>query len=503
MTRRARVGAGKVEKGDPRYGHLVRRGFNKRFAAEPDCVRLVGSVEDVENALREAVHERLRVAVRSGGHCLEGFVADPAVRVVIDTSLMADVYYDPEMGAFAVEAGATLGEVYRRLFLGWGVTIPAGESPDIGMGGHVSGGAFGFLCRRLGLAADHLYGVEAVVVDEAGAVRTVVATRESGDPNRDLWWAHTGGGGGNFGIATRYWFRSPGAGGDDPALLLPRAPDSMLVFRAEWSWDSVDEAAFSRLLRNFVGWCQRNADPHSAAVDLFSTLFLHRRQSGKLAMRGVSTGSQSERLVDEHLGAVNEGVGVRCTRDIERLSWLAFALNPFPELFRVGMGDARMKGKDAFFRRLLTDRQIEVAYRYLTRSDHDVPGGMLGLVTYGGMVNSVASDATATPQRDSIFSTSCVVGWGDPGDEARCLSWVRAFYAEMLADTGGVPAPGELCDGAMINHPDADLADPAWNRSGVPWPVFYYKDNYARLQAVKSRWDPRNVFRHALSVQPT
>ena len=76
--------------------------------------------------------------MRSGGHCLEGFVADPAVRVVIDTSLMADVSYDAERRAFVVEAGATTGETYRKLFLGWGVTLPAGESPDLGIGGHVA-----------------------------------------------------------------------------------------------------------------------------------------------------------------------------------------------------------------------------------------------------------------------------------------------------------------------------------------------------------------------------
>ena len=65
-----------------------------------------------------------------------------------------------------------------------------------------------------------------------------------------------------------------------------------------------------------------------------------------------------------------------------------------------------------------------------------------------------------------------------------------------------MPVPGEVCDGAMINHPDVDLADPEWNTSGVPWHTLYYKDNYPRLQRVKARWDPRNVFHHALSIRP-
>jgi aclacinomycin oxidase len=502
MRQRPRVGPDKVGPDDPRYADLVRRGFNKRFAGKPDYVRLVGSTEQVVNAVQDAVRDELRVAVRSGGHCLEGFVADPAVRVLIDTSVMTGVDYDPEMAAFEVEAGATLGEAYRKLFLGWGVTIPAGESPDLGVGGHVLGGAFGFLCRQHGLAADHLYGVEVVVVDETGTARSVVATREPSDPNRDLWWAHTGGGGGNFGVVTRYWFRSPGARGTDPASLLPKAPDSILTFRVAWSWEDIDEAAFTRLARNFGDWCERHRAADSPHAKLFSLLFLRRRQYGKLEMKGLSTaGAEAERLFEEHLAAVNDGVGAPCTRDVERTSWLAFALNPFPELFKAGPGDALVKVKDAFLRKCFTDRQIEVAYRYLTRTDHDVPGGMLGLATYGGQVNTVTPDATASAQRDSILTMSCTVGWQNPPDEARNLGWVRTFYRDLFADTGGVPVPGEVCDGAMINHPDVDLADPQWNLSGVPWYALYYKDNYPRLQQIKARWDPRNVFHHALSIR--
>jgi hypothetical protein len=503
-SRDSRLAADKIGPDDPRYDDLARRGFNRRFVGTPDYIRAVGSSEQVVDAVQEAVRDKLQLAVRSGGHCLEGFVDAPAVRVVIDTSLMSGVYYDPEMGAFAVEAGATLGEVYRTLFLGWRVTLPAGESPRLGMGGHVSGGAFGFLCRQHGLAADHLYGVEVVVVDAAGKARVVVATREPSDPNRDLWWAHTGGGGGNFGVVTRYWFRTPGTQGVDPASLLPRAPDSVLTFRVRWSWDDVGEKAFGRLLRNFADWCERNGSAGSPGALLFSTLFLQRRQSGALEMKGLSTaGAAAERLFDEHLAAVNDGVGVACTRAVEWSSWLAFALDPFPELFGGVAAGALFKGKDAFLRKGFTDHQIAIAHHFLTRSDHDVPGGMLGLATYGGKVNSVEPAATASAQRSSILTSSHAVGWGDPREEARCLSWVRAFYGEMFADTGGVPVPGERCDGAMINHPDVDLADPEWNLSGVPWHFLYYKDNYARLQQIKARWDPTNVFCHALSIRPT
>jgi aclacinomycin oxidase len=491
-----------IRKDDPRYADLVGRGFNKRFHSSPDVVRLVQSTAQVVDALNDAVRDKLRVVVRSGGHCLEGFVADPAVRVLIDMSLMNGISYDLEMSAFAIEAGAILGEVYRKLFFGWGVMIPAGESPDIGIGGHVVGGAFGFLCREHGLAADYLYAVEVVVMDKSGIARCVVATREPSDPNRDLWWAHTGGGGGNFGIVARYWFRAPGATGKDPSSLLPKAPDSVLTFRVAWDWKDFDEPRFTKLIRNHGEWCERNSDAVSPYAKLFSILFLNRRQSGKLEMRGLSTaGTEAKRLCDEHIDAISKGLDVRPTRMEEKTSWPKFAQNPFPELFKApGAELASVKIKDAFFRKGMTDRQIGVAYHFLTRTDHDIPGGMMGLATYGGRINTVASDATASAQRNSILTTSCTAGWMDPKDAERNLAWVRAFYREMFAETGGVPVPGDRSDGAFINHPDADLADPQWNTSGVPWHTLYYKDNYSRLQQIKARWDPNNVFHHALSI---
>src|SRR5260370_10486170 len=231
---------------DPRYRAVLDKQFNKRFRARPDYVRVTSSTDHVIDAIDEAVREGRRLVVTSGGHCLEGFVSDPEARVIIDIAAMKRVYWDAELGAVAVEAGATVGETLRALLEGWGVVVPVGEYPGIGMGGHVAGGAFGFLCRQLGLAADYLYAVEVVTVDAGGRARSTVATREPSDPHRELWWAHTGGGGGNFGIVTRYGFRSPGAAGDDPARSLPRAPESITTSRAEWERSEIDERAVLR-----------------------------------------------------------------------------------------------------------------------------------------------------------------------------------------------------------------------------------------------------------------
>lgn len=483
----------KIGPDDPRYAAVVDKRFNKRFSAHPDYVQLAESTEDVLAAVEDAVREGRRLVATSGGHCLEGFVADPHVRVILDVSPMKRVYYDHQLHAVCVEAGATVGETFKALHERWGTMLPLGEYPAIGMGGHVVGGAFGFLCRQLGLAADYLYAVEAVTVDAEGHAKVVVATREESDPNRELWWAHTGAGGGNFGVVTRYCFRS-----------LPKAPESITTFRAEWSWSEVDRPIFEQLLTNHGTWSERDSDADSPNVTLWTLLELHRKQFGKIIVRGVSTlGDEAERQIDDYLGALGDRAAVAGNREVARLSWLEFALDPFPDLFAMPPGGVSSKVKDALLRRRLTDHQVAIAYDYLTTNQHNVVGGMLGLATYGGRVNAVASDATASAQRNAIFDMACNTGWLDPREEEHNLAWVRAFYRDLFADTGGVPVPGGAYDGALINHPDTDLADDSLNTSGVPWSTLYYQANYPRLQRVKDQWDPRNVFRHALSIQPS
>lgn len=490
----------KIIADDPRYADLAGKRFNKRFTGKPEYIRLPQTTGEVIAAVQEAVSSKLRLVVRSGGHCLEGFVTDPAVQVIIDMSLMTGISYDSERSAFMVEAGATVGEMYRRLFLGWGVVLPAGEHPGIGMGGHVLGGAFGFLCREYGLAADYLYGIELVAVDAAGKAHSVIATREATDPNRDLWWAHTGGGGGNFGIVTRYWLRSPNVTGAVPAETLPKAPVSITTFRVSWDWKDFDEMSFSSLMRNFGEWAQQHSGPDTVYTQLFSLLFLNHHNLGKLEMKGLSTaGEKAVQLIEEHLAAIADPIGLPYTKQIEETPWLRFALNPFPELFQPGFDNAQAKVKDAFFRKACTEKQIATAYKYLTMAIN--VGGGLGMATYGGKVNTVPPEATASAQRDAILDVACNAGWGDPQGEAATLEWVRSFYMSLFEDTGGVPVPNAQTDGCMINHPDTDVADPEWNKSGVPWYTLYYKENYPRLQQVKSKWDPLNIFHHALSIK--
>ena len=490
----------KIIADDVRYSDLAEKRFNKRFTGKPEYICIPQSTGDVVTAVQEAVNSKRRLVVRSGGHCLEGFVSDPAVQVLIDMSLMTNIYYDPGKAAIAVEAGATVGEMYRELFLKWGVVLPAGEHPDIGIGGHILGGAFGFLCREHGLAADHLYGIELVAVDSSGKAHSVIATREEKDPNRDLWWAHTGGGGGNFGIVTRYWLRSLGSDGSDPHIALPKAPKTITTFRVSWDWNKFDDRLFSRLVQNFGAWAQNNSDPESPGKQLFSLLFLNHRNLGKLEMKGVSTaGPKATQLINEHLASIADPLKLPYDRQIESTAWLQFALNPFPELFQPGYDKVKAKIKDAFLRRPFSESQIGTIYKYLTSSDP--VGGGLGMATYGGQVNAVMPGATASAQRDCILDIACNTGWADPAGEETSLKWVRNFYKDVFAATGGVPVPNEHTGGCMINHPDTDMADPKWNNSDIPWQTLYYRDDYPRLQRVKQNWDPLNIFHHALSIR--
>ncbi|MDH6579335.1 BBE domain-containing protein [Kitasatospora sp. MAP5-34] len=487
--------------GDEQYGDLA-RGANQRIVASPDRIRLVGTSDEALQAVQAAVLAGERIAVRGGGHCFEDFVGNPEVKTLIDLSGLKSVGYDASRRAFAVEAGALLGEVYERLFKGWGVTIPGGSCPTVGVGGHIQGGGYGPLNRLFGLTVDHLYAIEVVVVNALGVARKVVATREPSDPNRDLWWAHTGGGGGNFGLVTKYWFRTPGATGTDPTALLPTPPKELLVCTVNWAWSDLNQTAFTRLLKNYSAWFTANNAPDSPNKHLYAHLSPFHISGGNvhLSVQLSAEAADPEGLLDSFLAAVNDGVGATYqTSDRRRLPWL---LGTRWRGFADGATTWRIKGKSGYHRQTFTDEQAAAIYHHLTRTDYFNPGAGILIASYGAQVNAVAPDATALPHRDSALILMYVTLWADPAQDPVHTQWIRELYRDVYASTGGVPVPGDLTDGAYVNYADVDLADPAWNTSGVPWQTLYYKGNYPKLQQLKARWDPQNIFHHAQSITP-
>lgn len=480
---------------NPEYEVWNNRGVNLRYSGKPSEIIPVTTTEELIDALQYAVDKKYRLAIRSGGHCLENFVSNPEIQIIIDISAMKGIRYDETMNAIEIKSGNTLGEMYETLDRQWGTVIPCGEHPAVGVGGHIPGGAFGFLCRQHGLGADYLYAIEVLCINKERQVEKIIATREASDKNRELWWAHTGGGAGNFGIVTRYWFRKDNTGSHNPSDLLPKAPPGIETIELEWQWKDFDENKFRLLVDNFSNWCSQNSAAGSKGCNLYATLHLYWKMMGKIQLKALIT-EPTVGLAEEFIQSVQNGHQVSCSINRKKMSWLEFALNPFPDVF-TGPKVA-FKPKDAFLCKPFTQRQINTMYEYLT---NDKVGGFIGIATYGGKVNTVGPDATASAQRGAIMGTACVAGWMDPNDEHKSMEWVRNCYSDLYKETGGVPAPGNQTGGCIIAHPDNDLADPAWNKSGVPWHEFYYQGNYPRLQAVKAKWDPCNIFRHKLSVQ--
>ncbi|MEI5007660.1 BBE domain-containing protein [Streptomyces sp. PmtA] len=344
--------------------------------------------------------------------------------------------------------------------------------------------------------------MELVVVDASGKASKVVATREADDPNRSLWWAHTGGGGGNFGVVTRYLFRSPNATGNTPSELLPKPPSEVIVSNVTWSWSDMTEAAFTRLLRNFGKWYESNSAPGSPYATLFSQLKPQHRSAGSFSMTTQIDASapNAAALLDSYLAAVNEGTGVAYRVDDRRkISWL-HAVTQWPG-FTGTDTTTRFKGKSAYMRRGFTDANLKAFWKHMTRTDYAHPASLVMITSYGGRTNSVAAADTAVPQRDSILKLHYVSFWTNPADDATHLNWVRSFYQDVYAASGGVPAGNADTDGCFINYADADLADPRHNASGIPWHELYFKSGYRQLQTVKAQWDPKNLFSHALSIR--
>ena len=346
----------------------------------------------------------------------------------------------------------------------------------MGLGGHVVGGGYGLLSREFGLTVDHLAAVEVVVVDADRSVRLVTARR--GDPHTgDLFWAHTGGGGGTFGVVTAYEFRD-----------LPVPPVEVQLATTTWQWDALDETAFTTLLRNYGGWLAANSAPDSPGRRLFGLLKLSHVSAGTVSLTTQATGADPA-LLDGFLGALDAGMPAAALPTTTRrtLPWIQATqtLN--------GSGpNQRGKYKSAYLRRPFPDRQIAAIRAALTDPTCTNPQALVQVDIYGGRVNAVAPGDTAVSQRRSIMKPQYQTYWTDPAEDELHLDWIRRFYASVYADTGGEPARDDVTDGCYVNHPDVDLRD---------WPTLYSGPDYRRLQEVQARWDPTDQFRHVRSVR--
>ena len=501
----------RVLPGDGRYETLS-QGFNQRFTSEPRYIQLIESDEGAVRAVCEALGRGLRPTVRGGGHCYEDFVENTG-GAILDMSTMKRVFRTTDKygrNAYCVEAGATIWDLYTELFRKYGVTAPGGSCYSVGVGGHICGGGYGVLNRRNGLIVDHLVQVDVVTV-RGGRVEVTAAHRadRADSDTGHLFWAHTGGGGGNFGVVLRYYFTEA----------LPTPPARVWLSSIAWPWAAILDKPedFSRLLKNFGEFFAAHSSPDEEVYqDLFSLLKLTHKTNGNLVLSSHWMRDDTAPL-DAYLAAIQDGLSIQPVDVTDPGAGVDFQPTPekrrqmpwLQETMNVNGSGANQRGKykSAYHRKPFTDQHIAAIWTWLTK---DAPGvdltqTLVQADAYGCRGNAVAPRDTAVPQRDSIMKLQYQTYWTMPAQDEAHLEFIKGFYQDVYQTTGGVPEVSDAThdldtDGAYVNYPDIDLG--VATEPAPLYPRLYYKENYARLQLAKRIWDPRNLFHHSQSIVP-
>ena len=503
-----------LEPNSPQFVGLT-QGFNRRWTA-PNCAKIFLPLTEAgaQQALAQAVpFGPGKIRVRGGGHCYENFVFSDNTSALIDVSLLNDFGFDAQRGVYYAQSGGTNWDMYRQLYWRFGRTLPAGSCYSVGLGGHICGGGYGLLSRQFGLTVDWLTGVDVVTVDSN---RSAVFRRVSKDslpgPDRNLFWAHTGGGGGNFGVITRYEFAT-----------LPVAPQYAEIVTWSWPWDVIAKNGVGYLTQiiAFFEHLTRTMPP-----SFFGLLKLTHQQAGAVALVAQMTYDDptAERTLraDLQRALVQFGLdkdAVAPTRPIVGHPGFVAAPQSYQELRWIeavetldGSGpNQKGKYKSAYMRKGFPDDQIKTIYKYLTWAPPagktiDMSQSLLQVDSYGGKINAVAPQSTAVWQRSSIFKLQYQTYWQDPmsgngpnGDVY--IGWINDFYREVYAAYGGIPDPSrdptDNVDGCYINYCDTDLNNYGGLRKALE---LYYGGNLQRLLQAKQEADPLDYFQNAQSL---
>ena len=417
---------------------------NLRTIVRPQLRALCKTPNGVAAMVDWARTNNVPFALRSGGHCYENFCQSAGL--VIDTRLMQDV---PPItgGTVTVGAGATLGAIYNAIGAK-GFAIPAGSCPTVGVSGHVLGGGFGLLGRPLGLACDSLEWIE--LVDPQGQIIQADAQQHP-----DLYWACRGGGGGSFGVATRFRFKV-------------HAVPQVVTFDMDWS---LNAAGAAKIMKAWQAWAPQ------APRTITSIFRIGKRQNGSINAHcaGQSVGSMAEvRNELKHLINVEQPDQVP---NIKSRTFLQaakyFAGGPDPPTY--------FKCKSDYILSPLSDDGIATLIAGLRKLPADAIVPICD--AYGGAVADVAPDATAFAHRaGTLYCIQYYSSWTSAADTPKRVKYVQDFYASMRPYVSGA---------AYVNYPDADLPD---------WSNAYWGSNLPRLRQVKAAFDPDNLFRHAQSV---
>jgi FAD/FMN-containing dehydrogenase len=429
--------------------------YNTRFdTVHPRGVVFCASRLDVERTVAWARKHAVPVAPRSGGHSYGGYSTSPGI--ILDVSPLAHVSLDAK-GRATVGAGARLIDVYAALWL-HGRTIPGGSCPTVGIAGLTQGGGIGFAARKLGLTCDSL--LEATVVTAAG--KTVVCNATN---HADLYWALRGGGGGNFGVVTRFVFETHPVG-------------NVTTFKLDWPWADARRVvqAWQRLAPHapdgLFSVCNLSAvGGGSPSVTAAGQFFGGAARLRAILQPLASTGSPTRFDVVErsYMSAVEMWAG--CTGTVGDCH-----LAP-----QGSLGRSTFKGKSDIANTPLSVRGIDNLVARIEARAHGGPGSGIALLdSWGGAIARVPKAATAFVHRDALFSFQYLAYWGSaqPASVAAAnIAWLRSLRASMRPYVSGF---------AYQNYIDPDMSN---------WKHAYYGANYARLVAVKRKYDPHGLFR--------
>jgi FAD/FMN-containing dehydrogenase len=414
----------------------LRRVYNAVVERRPGAIVQAATASDVQKVVRIAADSGLLLAVRGGGHSFAGLgTCDDGI--VCDLSRMNDVRVDPQARTVEVGGGALLGDV-DAAGERHGLVTPAGVVSHTGVGGLTLGGGMGYLSRRFGLTIDNL--IEADIVTADGRLSRVAA-----DEQPDLFWAIRGGGG-NFGVVTRFTFRMHELG-----------PVSI----KRWTYPA---AATAETLRRY-------RDAASTAPRDLTTAFI--ATTDELSFRVIATGS----MVDADAA-------------LERFAFPGGVLDPrtdltFTELQRVS-DDLLPWGRRYYskggFLAAMDDRVIDVIADSL--ADVPIPDLEVYCLQLGGTVGDVDDDATAYSGRAAAFYWISQGAWDDPEDDERAIAWCRRTARRLEALSLDTNYVNEQSD------------------TGVA-PGAYGASKYRRLAQVKWRYDPTNVFRLNQNIEPS
>jgi hypothetical protein len=411
------------------------------------------SAEDVQKAVRWAQKHAIHVVPRCGGHSYAGY-STTSKGVVVDVSRMNRVHVHG--GIATVGAGARLIDVYSGL-TPLGLTIPAGSCPTVGIAGLALGGGVGYAGRKLGLTCDNLLGLSLVTAN--GKLLECSPHEHS-----DLYWASRGGGGGNFGIATSFRFRTHAVG-------------NVAYYQVIWPW--ADAA------RAFHAW--QAFAPH-APDDLFAAFYMSTNGArGPGTVPFVSSGGQlfgSEAALRSLIAPlVAAGAPTRVT--VGTLTYIDAIMHwagchPIEQCQVVP--HTRFKSRSDCVNTPLSNAAITTLLSGLEASQASASLGGAALIfdASGGAINRVHANATAFVHRNALFSIQYYSGWVDTG--AGDLHWNRSLYAAMRPHVSGF---------AYQNYIDPELAS---------WKHAYYGSNLRRLAMVKRKHDPHGFLHFAQSI---